>query len=63
MNHIVERCLRILEDVIKRLCGGEVRNNHKVHFTLPVRMGFDDIIRLLLRSYCRGDIVSPLWVN
>jgi hypothetical protein len=47
-----------MKKMIKWLFGGEVRNDCKFYLAHPVRMGFDDSVRLFLRAYCCGDIVA-----
>lgn len=60
VDHVFERRLCALEEMVERFRGGDIRDNRKFHLALPSRVGFDNIICFFLRAHRRGDGVSAL---
>lgn len=60
MNDIVEGGFCVLEKIIKRLRGSEIRHDGKFHAALPRRVSPEDIVGLLLRPNRGRDGISAL---
>lgn len=63
MDHIIERRLWALEEMVERFCRCEISNDCEIQFVLPRRMCFDDIFRFSLGPHRCSHGVSTLRVD